>query len=111
MRGRRGLTAAPGCARRRLTVKLSGRPEALHEHRGRAISPSARGAEPPAVHGPLKRLSGRMLFEGFHGRALVKAKLPTLLRPLPERHTQSVSVKGAIISDMRRFICEQGQDL
>ena len=47
------------CAKgRKLTVKLSGRPEAANERRGRTMSSRARRAEPPAVHGPLQRLLG-----------------------------------------------------
>jgi len=41
--------------RRRLTVKLNGRAEAPDWHRGRTISSSARGAQPPAHHGPFQR--------------------------------------------------------
>ena len=40
----------------RLTVKLSGRPEAHPARRERKISPSARGAPPEDFHGPLQRL-------------------------------------------------------
>jgi len=41
--------------RRRLTVKLNGRAEAPDWRRGRTISSSARGAQPPAHHGPFQR--------------------------------------------------------
>jgi hypothetical protein len=39
-----------------LTVKLRGRREAPDKRRGRTLSSGARGAQPPAVHGPLQRL-------------------------------------------------------
>src|SRR5207244_3153218 len=39
----------------RLTVKLNGRAEAPDWRRGRTISSSARGAQPPAHHGPFQR--------------------------------------------------------
>src|SRR5207244_8465927 len=39
-----------------LTVKLRGRAEAPDKRRGRTLSFSARGAQPPTVHGPLQRL-------------------------------------------------------
>jgi len=39
-------------------VKLRGRPEAPPKRRGRTLSSRARGAAPPAVHGPLQRLLG-----------------------------------------------------
>src|SRR5207253_7962889 len=38
-----------------LTVKLNGRAEAPDWRRGRTISSSARGAQPPAHHGPFQR--------------------------------------------------------
>src|SRR5947208_2308210 len=41
-----------------LTVKLRGRTTTPDERRGRTLSPSARGAEPPTPHGPLQRLLG-----------------------------------------------------
>ena len=41
-------------------MKLRGRPEAPAKRRGRTLSPRARGAEPPTVHGPLQRLLDRM---------------------------------------------------
>jgi len=37
-------------------VKLRGRPEAPDGRRGRTLSSRARGAEPPARHGPLQVL-------------------------------------------------------
>src|SRR5947199_5307777 len=40
---------------RLLTVKLNGRAEAPDWRRGRTISSSARGAQPPAHHGPFQR--------------------------------------------------------
>src|SRR5205823_2319091 len=40
---------------RPLTVKLNGRAEAPDWRRGRTISSSARGAQPPAHHGPFQR--------------------------------------------------------
>ena len=40
---------------RRITVKLNGRAEAPDWRRGRTIFPSARGAQPPAHHGPFQR--------------------------------------------------------
>ena len=40
---------------RTLTVKLNGRAEAPDWRRGRTISSSARGAQPPAHHGPFQR--------------------------------------------------------
>jgi hypothetical protein len=43
----------------RLTVKLRGRPEALHELRGRTLSSCARGADTQAVHGPLQTMVRR----------------------------------------------------
>ena len=39
-----------------LTVKLRGRTEAPDTRRGRTLSPGARGAKPPTLHGPLQRL-------------------------------------------------------
>ena len=41
---------------RRLTVKLNGRAEAPDRRRGRTLSSSARGAQPPTHHGPFERL-------------------------------------------------------
>jgi len=38
-----------------LTVKLNGRAEASDGRRGRTLSFSARGAEPPMHHGPFQR--------------------------------------------------------
>ena len=40
----------------RLTVKLSGRTLPPDQSCGRTISSGARGAKPPARHGPLQRL-------------------------------------------------------
>ena len=40
----------------RLTVKLSGRTLPPDQRCGRTISSGARGAKPPARHGPLQRL-------------------------------------------------------
>src|SRR6059058_6683846 len=54
---RSGLPLEP-CAwpfRSRLTVKLDGRAEAPDSRRGRTLSSSARGAQPPAHHGPFQR--------------------------------------------------------
>ena len=45
----------------RLTVKLNGRPEAPDERRGRRLSSSARGAQPPTHHGPFQRLLGDVM--------------------------------------------------
>src|SRR6266513_1565278 len=42
-----------------LTVKLNGRAEAPDGRRGRTLSSSARGAEPPRHHGPFQRLLER----------------------------------------------------
>src|SRR2546425_428982 len=39
-----------------LTVKLNGRAEAPDGRRGRTLFSSARGAQPPAHHGPFQRL-------------------------------------------------------
>jgi len=36
-------------------VKLTGRPDAPDERRGRTLPPCARGAQPQAPHGPLQR--------------------------------------------------------
>jgi len=36
-------------------VKLNGRAEAPDWRRGRTLSPGARGAQPPAHHGPFQR--------------------------------------------------------
>src|SRR5205807_5049275 len=41
---------------RPLTVKLNGRAEAPDGRRGRILSSSARGAQPPTRHGPFQRL-------------------------------------------------------
>src|SRR5204862_8245762 len=41
---------------RHLTVKLNGRAEAPDGRRGRTLSSSARGAQPPTRHGPFQRL-------------------------------------------------------
>src|SRR6266478_4790115 len=41
-----------------LTVKLRGRTTASDKHRGRTLSPSARGANQTTHHGPLQRLLG-----------------------------------------------------
>jgi hypothetical protein len=46
---------------RPLTVKLRGRTTTSDKRRGRTLSPSARGAEPQAHHGPLERLLEAML--------------------------------------------------
>src|SRR5437016_14340758 len=45
-------------SKKRLTVKLRGRPEAPTKRRGRTLSSRARGADPLDVHGPLQRLLG-----------------------------------------------------
>jgi len=45
---------------RRLTVKLSGRAQALDWRREDTLSSRARGAEPPTLHGPLQRLLGAL---------------------------------------------------
>src|SRR5207237_6543547 len=45
-------------SKKRLTVKLSGRPRGPDWRRGRTISPCARGAQPPTHHGPFQRLLG-----------------------------------------------------
>ncbi len=44
---------------RRLTVKLSGRPQARPARRERRIAKRARGAQPPTRHGPLQGLLDR----------------------------------------------------
>jgi len=50
-----------------LTVKLSGRPGAPDQRRGRTLSSGARGAKPLTPHGPLQRLLGarRTVSDGF----------------------------------------------
>ena len=48
--------SAEVCPCRHLTVKLSGRPEAPDQRRGRTLSPSARGAQPQAGHGSQRLL-------------------------------------------------------
>src|SRR6266513_2689326 len=42
-----------------LTVKLKGRTTTSDRRRGRTLSPSTRGAQPPTLHGPLQRLLER----------------------------------------------------
>src|SRR5262249_56053587 len=48
----------------RLTVKLSGRPQAYQARGERTISSSARGAPPADFHGPLQRLLEDAFNEG-----------------------------------------------
>ncbi len=45
---------------RRLTVKLTGRAQALDWRPVRTLSSRARGAEPPTLHGPLQLLLGAL---------------------------------------------------
>src|SRR5437016_7899245 len=54
-RAESGSLPTGGFLLRPLTVKLNGRAEAPDWRRGRTISSSARGAQPPAHHGPFQR--------------------------------------------------------
>ena len=54
----RGQGSRRGIIECTLTVKLTGRPEASDQRRGRTLSSRARGAQPQAHHGPLQRLLG-----------------------------------------------------
>jgi hypothetical protein len=68
---------------RPLTVKLNGRAEAPDWRRGRTISSRARGAQPPAHHGPFQRwLEDALIETTVRARNLQrKSELPEATNP------------------------------
>ena len=52
------LNGCAGLSKATSNGEVEGRPEAPIKRRGRTLSPRARGAYPPTVHGPLQRLLG-----------------------------------------------------
>src|SRR5205807_8008027 len=73
----------------RLTVKLNGRAEAPDGRRGRTLSSSARGAQPPALHGPFQRLLEDALIQ-----PTVRARFPQR-KPCPRLQGTSALTAAA----------------
>src|SRR5438270_13490586 len=77
---------------RRLTVKLRGRVTTPDGGRGRTLSCSLRGAQPPTPHGPLQRLLGRLraLVPTSEGRNTLVLRFNVVLTDtLDRRHSPS----------------------
>ena len=77
-----------------LTVKLNGRAEAPDWRRGRTISSSARGAQPPAHHGPFQRW-----LEDALNKPTVRARFPQR-KPRPQVQ-RNFSLNRSRICDKR----------